>query len=65
MQGKPLPQQQLRLPADIASAVRLYSERFHDLKTPRKLQWKPHLGVVGVGGWVRFGVLCFADWSVM
>ncbi|EFJ49123.1 hypothetical protein VOLCADRAFT_80889 [Volvox carteri f. nagariensis] len=36
----------LVLPAEIRTAMETYEQRYHHLKTPRKLRWRPHLGSV-------------------
>ena len=39
----------LRVPPQVEASLTSYAQSYHALKTPRKLQWKRHLGAVELG----------------
>ena len=38
--------EKLNLPPRVANLLDRFASKYHELKTPRKLEWRPHLGVV-------------------
>lgn len=46
-QGDPSdPASALALPPELRAAMDRFAARYHHLKTPRRLRWRPHLGAV-------------------
>ncbi|KAK9838770.1 hypothetical protein WJX74_003024 [Apatococcus lobatus] len=41
-----LPQESICMPKEVDDMLKAYAAKFHTIKAPRKLQWRPHLGSV-------------------